>query len=122
LQGRYPLFELENLGYRPHAESVNYLQTSDALLLLIPDLPNNKGILTGKIFEYIGSGRPIWGFGPTDGDAQEILTQSAAGALFETASEASAVLQSWMEHCPQGASPEARSAFTRLGLAKKLVG
>ena len=122
LKARYPHFDLENLGYRPHAESVNYLQTSDALLLLIPDLPNNKGILTGKIFEYLGSGRPIWGFGPTDGDAQEILTQSAAGALFETASEASAVLQSWMDLCPQGASPEARAAFTRLGLAKKLVG
>ncbi len=50
-------------------------------MLLIPDLPNNKGILTGKIFEYLGSGRPIWGFGPTDGDAQDILLQSQAGSF-----------------------------------------
>ncbi len=122
LQKRFPLFLLENLGYRPHAESVHYLQTSDALLLLIPDLPNNKGILTGKIFEYVGSGRPIWGFGPTDGDAQDILIQSAAGSLFESASAASQTLQSWLSSCPKGASPEARAAFTRMGLAKGLIG
>ena len=122
LQKRFTHFQLENLGYRPHAESVRYLQTADALMLLIPDLPNNKGILTGKIFEYLGSGRPIWGFGPTDGDAQEILLQSQAGSLFESASDASRTLQAWTTSCPPGASPEARAAYTRLGLAKGLIG
>ena len=122
LQKRYTHFQLENLGYRPHAESVHYLQTADALMLLIPDLPNNKGILTGKIFEYLGSGRPIWGFGPTDGDAQDILLQSQAGSLFDSASDASRTLLAWTSSCPAGASPEARAAYTRLGLAKGLIG
>jgi len=122
LQKRYAHFQLENLGYRPHAESVRYLQTADALMLLIPDLPNNKGILTGKIFEYLGSGRPIWGFGPTDGDAQDILLQSQAGSLFESASDASQTLLAWTSSCPAGASPEARAAYTRMGLAEGLVG
>ncbi len=122
LQKRYAHFQLENLGYRPHAESVRYLQTADALMLLIPDLPNNKGILTGKIFEYLGSGRPIWGFGPTDGDAQDILLQSQAGSLFESASDASRTLLTWTSSCPAGASPEARAAYTRMGLAEGLVG
>lgn len=122
LQKRYAHFQLENLGYRPHAESVRYLQTADALMLLIPDLPNNKGILTGKIFEYLGSGRPIWGFGPTDGDAQDILLQSQAGSLFESASDASRTLLTWTSSCPAGASPEARAAYTRMGLAEGLIG
>jgi len=122
LQKRYAHFQLENLGYRPHAESVHYLQTADALMLLIPDLPNNKGILTGKIFEYLGSGRPIWGFGPTDGDAQDILLQSQAGSLFESASDASRTLLTWTSSCPAGASPEARAAYTRMGLAEGLIG
>ena len=122
LQKRYAHFQLENLGYRPHAESVHYLQTADALMLLIPDLPNNKGILTGKIFEYLGSGRPIWGFGPTDGDAQDILLQSQAGSLFESAADASRTLLTWTSSCPAGASPEARAAYTRMGLAQGLIG
>jgi glycosyltransferase involved in cell wall biosynthesis len=120
LENRYTHFKLENLGYLPHTESVGFLQASDALLLLIPDLPNNKGILTGKIFEYIGSGRPIWGFGPIDGDAQEILTQSHAGSLFEDPVAASETLRNWMIECPNGASDQAKLAFTRLGLAKGL--
>lgn len=122
LQKRFAHFQLENLGYRPHAESVGYLQSADALMLLIPDLPNNKGILTGKIFEYLGSGRPIWGFGPTDGDAQEILLQSQAGSLFESASEASRTLLGWVSFTPSGATLEARAAYTRMGLAKGLIG
>lgn len=121
LKERFPHFQVENLGYRPHAESVRFLQSSDALLLLIPDLPNNKGILTGKIFEYIGSGRPIWGFGPADGDAQEMLLQNHAGALFEDPTKASDALKHWMASCPEGASQKARKAYTRLGLANDLL-
>ena len=64
----------------------------------------------------------IWGFGPTDGDAQDILLQSQAGSLFDSASDASRTLQAWTSSCPAGASPEARAAYTRMGLAKGLIG
>jgi hypothetical protein len=92
--------------------------------LLIPDLPNNKGILTGKLFEYLGSGRPIWGFGPVDGDAQEILTQSHAGSLFEdSVEEACQTLEALDEPLPRmELLTEAKAAYTRMGLAEKLVG
>jgi len=109
---------VEFKGYVPHAESVALLQGADALLLLIPELPNNRGILTGKLFEYLGSGRPIWGFGPVDGDADRILRQAEAGGLYEDAQEAAAALA----HCPaQGASLEARHRYTRLGIAQELA-
>lgn len=70
-------------GYVPHAEAVVAMQQSHALLLGIPNLENNKGILTGKIFEYLGSKRPILGVGPIDGDAAEIISQTQAGAFFD---------------------------------------
>ena len=109
---------VEFKGYVPHAESVALLQGADALLLLIPELPNNRGILTGKLFEYLGSGRPIWGFGPVDGDADRILRQAEAGGLYEDAQEAAAALA----QCPaQGASLEARHRYTRLGIAQELA-
>lgn len=121
MAGQYAHFEFESLGYLAHSESVKLLQNADALLLLIPELPNNKGILTGKLFEYIGSGRPIWGFGPEDGDAQDILKQANAGALFEHAGTASAQLETWMSSRPDGASASQREAYTRKGLAQRLL-
>lgn len=105
-------------GYLPHAESVALLQGADALLLLIPELPNNRGILTGKLFEYLGSGRPIWGFGPVDGDANAILRETRSGALFEDPQQAADSLAQWPE---QGASLEARTRYTRLGIAEGLA-
>ena len=121
LQEEFPQFHTEFLGYLPHKSSVAVLQEADALLLLIPDLPNNQGILTGKLFEYLGSGRPIWGFGPLNGDAQEILHGCQAGTLFESATEASQCLMRWMDEGPTGASLEARNAYTRKGLASQLM-
>lgn len=109
---------VEFKGYLPHTESVALLQGADALLLLIPELPNNRGILTGKLFEYLGSGRPIWGFGPVEGDANAILRETHAGALFEDAHKASEALAQWPE---RGASLEARTRYTRLGIAEGLA-
>ena len=109
---------VEFKGYLPHAESVALLQGADALLLLIPELPNNRGILTGKLFEYLGSGRPIWGFGPVDGDANAIVRETHAGGLYEDAHKASEALAQWPE---QGASLEARTRYTRLGIAEGLA-
>jgi glycosyltransferase involved in cell wall biosynthesis len=117
-------FRLELLGYLPHRESVHVLQTADLLVLLIPDLPNNRGILTGKLFEYLGTGRPIWGFGPTqDGDAQQLIQESEAGSLFDPDKpgrlSASVALQKALDTPGTGAANP--SAYTRAALALKLL-
>jgi hypothetical protein len=52
------------------------------LLLLIPQVENNEGILTGKLFEYLGAQRPILAIGPALGDAKEIVESSKAGKYF----------------------------------------
>ena len=41
--------------------------------------PNAKGILTGKIFEYMASGRPILCIGPEDGDSARVLNETQTG-------------------------------------------
>jgi hypothetical protein len=58
------------------------MQNSDLLLLIIPSIEGNKGIVTGKIFEYIASMRPVLGIGPVDGDAADILSDTGAGKMF----------------------------------------
>jgi glycosyltransferase involved in cell wall biosynthesis len=65
----------EFIPYTPHNEAIKYMLNSDLLLLIIPKTEGNKGILTGKLFEYIASRRPILFIGPIDGDAALILSE-----------------------------------------------
>ena len=67
---------VEFTPYVEHKKAVEYMINSDLLLLIIPNTENNKGILTGKLFEYIATGNPIIYIGPEDGDAVEILKKT----------------------------------------------
>lgn len=58
-----------------HSEALQRMQSAHLLLLLIPDVAHNHEILTGKLFEYIGSGTEILAIGPTQGDAARVLAQ-----------------------------------------------
>lgn len=75
--------QFEFIDYLPHGESVKCLLRSNALLLIIPNLKDNKGILTGKLFEYLGSGKIIFGLGPSNGDAAVIIRNCKSGDMFE---------------------------------------
>lgn len=70
---------LSRIEYMPHQDVMHEIQKSQVLLLLINNTPNAKGILTGKVFEYLGSGRPILSIGPEDGEAAVILKDCDAG-------------------------------------------
>jgi glycosyltransferase involved in cell wall biosynthesis len=65
-----------------HEKSVEMLFASDALWLLIPRVKDDKGILTGKLFEYLASRKPIIAVGPVDGDAAKIISECNAGKMF----------------------------------------
>lgn len=71
-----------NLGYLSHGKAVEEMQNSD--LLLITNFPNesSKGIIPGKIFEYLASGKQIISFGPDKADVAKILEETQAGKHF----------------------------------------
>jgi glycosyltransferase involved in cell wall biosynthesis len=75
--------ELELVGYVDHPKSIEYLLRSDLLLLVIPKVKNNRGILTGKFFEYLASQKPILAIGSTDGDLAKIIQETESGKLFD---------------------------------------
>ncbi|HTX17897.1 MAG TPA: glycosyltransferase [Bacteroidota bacterium] len=52
---------IETIPYLPHGESIRHLMTSDALLLVVDEYAGGEEIVPGKVFEYIGAGRPIIG-------------------------------------------------------------
>ncbi len=58
------------------------MMSSTLLLLIIPDHHSNKSILTGKLFEYLASGKSVLCLGPVDGDAAEILERYYLGKCF----------------------------------------
>ena len=69
----------EIIPHIPHGEIQAVQQSSQVLLLLINNTPNAKGILTGKLYEYLASGRPILCIGPEDGDAAKVISEVQAG-------------------------------------------
>ena len=69
-------------GYLQHRESVERLQSADVLWMTVGKRKGNETISTGKLFEYIGSRKPILGLVP-DGAAADTLERYRA---FERAS------------------------------------
>ena len=73
---------LELVDYLPRAESLRLQRDSEALLLLVPDAGGRgKGVLSGKVFEYIAAGRPILAVVPPDGAAAELVRQTSSGVV-----------------------------------------
>jgi glycosyltransferase involved in cell wall biosynthesis len=68
------------LGYRSHAESVNWVESADVLFLPL-HTPTDGGpalVVPGKTYEYLGSGRPILAMGPP-GDMRNFVEQTGSG-------------------------------------------
>jgi len=73
---------IQNLGYLSHDKAVDEMAKSS--LLLITNFPNDssKGIIPGKIFEYLATGKQIISFGPNEADVAKILDETKAGKHF----------------------------------------
>ncbi len=69
----------EFLAFVPHHESVTFLLQASVLLMAIPDVPRNFGILPGKVFEYLAANKPILCVGPVGSDADNLLQECGAG-------------------------------------------
>jgi glycosyltransferase involved in cell wall biosynthesis len=73
---------LELVPYAPRAESLRLQRDSEVLLLLVPDAGGRgKGVLSGKVFEYIAAGRPILAVVPPDGAAADLVREAGAGVV-----------------------------------------
>lgn len=66
-----------------HPKVIELMVDSSMLLLMINNVKNNEGIITAKIFEYIGSGVTILGIGPTESEPAKILQETGSGKMFQ---------------------------------------
>jgi len=73
---------LELHPYVPRRRSLELQRDSEALLLLIPEAGGRgKGVLSGKVFEYLAAERPILASVPPDGAAAELIEETGAGVV-----------------------------------------
>ena len=81
---RYKLDKhLRKEDFVPHEQIIQYQRKAQLLLLPLNNTPNAKGIVTGKLFEYLAARRPILAIGPVDGDAAAILNETSSGKIFD---------------------------------------
>ncbi len=73
---------VELIEYVPRRQSLALQRDSDALLLLIPDAEGRgRGVLSGKVFEYLAAERPILAAVPPDGAAAKLIRDTGAGVV-----------------------------------------
>jgi len=77
---------VECTGYVPHRQSIAYLLSADALLLVIGSGPGTQAVLTGKVFEYLAAGKPILVLAQ-QAAAADLVCEARAGAIADPEDE-----------------------------------
>ena len=117
---------LTNLGYQTHDIALKHMQHSTILLMTNFPQESSKGIIPGKIFEYLATGKTILSFGPKDADVEKILNETKAGKHFgynEKENLKKFILESY-ENWKSGnlnQNAENIEQFSRKNLTQKLV-
>ncbi len=80
----------------PHAESLAVQSSSDVLLLLMWDTPEEEGVLPGKLFEYLGARRPVLAVGAGEGAAARLVSSRRLGLASSDPVEIARQLRAWI--------------------------
>lgn len=75
---------VSRLPFVSHAEAVEMMRSSDALLMLNADVPHAHRIINAKTFEYMAARRPVFVIAPP-GDVWDILCNLPGTVLCEPA-------------------------------------
>lgn len=114
-------------GYQPHVRATEAMVEAGALLFIVPETKDNHLILTGKLFEYLGSGSPLFSIGPPRGNAATIISGAERGATIDYHDKNAMKLrlaelyQAWQvnKRSPR-LSKTSTAAYTREGSAVRL--
>jgi len=117
--------KIKYMGYQDHLAMLKILKSSAVLLLLIANTRHNKGILSGKIFDYLSTRNYILGIGPTDGDAAQILTDTNCGHMYNYDENLKRVISNLYLNWKKGTIYRPKESeiekYSRKNLTRKLV-
>jgi len=110
-------------GFVPYRESIALQRSADVLLFLDWMDVTAEGVLTGKLFEYLGSGRPILALGPRkNSEAAAIIAETGAGVTFTEDGEVARYLKELVsKKRPADVPAGAVARFSRERQAEELL-
>ncbi|MBN2281897.1 MAG: glycosyltransferase [Candidatus Marinimicrobia bacterium] len=113
-------------GYIPLNQVKAEIKNADLLLLTIPS-KNGEGILTGKLFQLLGSGNRILCISNDDNkEIREIITHANIGETFNYQEDVQQFLENEIKNWQIGQIPKPNfdyiNQFHRKNLTQKLVG
>lgn len=74
IEKELPWLKKEIVAYVPHQKAIEYMVNADLLLNSLAETENSKLLISGKLMEYLASGRPVLCIGNESGDAAELLS------------------------------------------------
>lgn len=77
-----PVAHIVKHGYLPHQKALAQMSASDLLFNSLAEMPESKLLISGKLMEYLASGRPVLCLGDTGGDAANLLNKFERSAIF----------------------------------------
>ncbi|HZP55926.1 MAG TPA: glycosyltransferase [Dehalococcoidia bacterium] len=119
--GRYGLESIVHIrGFVPYRESLAAQRAADVILFL--DWTEAEGVLTGKLFEYLGSGRPILSLGRRkDSEAAKLIEETGAGVTLTSDEEIVSFLKSLVKEPVASTGSPANQRFSREEQARVLL-
>jgi glycosyltransferase involved in cell wall biosynthesis len=73
LQGEPDDGTVKYVGMLPHAQTLRTMESADVNVVLLPNVPGSENDTTAKLYECLGSGRPILAAVPLNGAAARVL-------------------------------------------------
>jgi glycosyltransferase involved in cell wall biosynthesis len=113
---------IEFIPYSGHLTAIRNMLDASVLLLIIPDHFSSRSIITGKLFEYLASGKPVICLGPVDGDAANILEETGHGKTFDyNDSKGITEYLTFLYSNPEITEKVPHTIYSRENLVKKVI-
>jgi len=117
----------EKIPFLPHQQVIREISKASLLLSVVPDVPDNNGIVMSKNFEYIGSGLPIMVIGPPQSDIGLIISQFSHSKICDYTDQPCCEkyirerYRFWKDRKNTLSSREQREQFSRVVLTRRLA-
>lgn len=80
-----PGLKIEHIEYVPKKDAISYMLSSDLLFNSLAEMEKSELLISGKLMEYIASGKPVLCLGNPNGDAAFLLKEYQYSGVYSRA-------------------------------------